>query len=76
MGGRPGFPGGSGGYGGRVDAIGPYRLDALVGRPMAEIEKLFIAETLKFTGGNREKASELLGIGARTLYRKIKEFDL
>ena len=40
------------------------------------IERLFIAETLKVTGGNREQASEMLGIGERTLYRKIKEFQL
>ena len=48
----------------------------MVGRPLEEIERLFIAETLKVTGGNREQASEMLGIGERTLYRKIKEFQL
>jgi two-component system response regulator HydG len=62
--------------GGSDSPIATGSLEALVGRPLAEIEKLFIGETLKFTAGNREKASELLGIGARTLYRKIKEFDL
>jgi two-component system, NtrC family, response regulator HydG len=51
-------------------------LSDLVGRPMAEIEGLFIAETLKSTGGNREEAAQMLGIGERTLYRKIKEFGL
>jgi two-component system response regulator HydG len=49
---------------------------ALVGRPLEEVEKIFIAETLKLTGGNREQAAELLGIGERTLYRKIKEINL
>jgi hypothetical protein len=49
---------------------------ALVGRPLEEVEKLFIAETLKLTAGNREQAADLLGIGERTLYRKIKEFNL
>jgi two-component system response regulator HydG len=49
---------------------------ALVGKPLSEIEGLFIAETLKLTGGNREEAASLLGIGARTLYRKIKEYQL
>ncbi len=48
----------------------------LVGRPLEEIEKLYIAETLKATGGNREEAASLLGIGERTLYRKIKEYGL
>lgn len=49
---------------------------ALVGRPLDEVERIFIAETLKLTGGNREQAAELLGIGERTLYRKIKEYQL
>jgi len=51
-------------------------LDTLVGKPLEEIERLFIAETLKFTGGNREEAARLLGIGERTLYRKIDKFEL
>ncbi len=45
--------------------------DGLVGRSMEEIEKHYIAETLKLTSGNREEAAKLLGIGERTLYRKI-----
>lgn len=51
-------------------------LAALVGHPLQEIEKLFISETLKATGGNREEAAKKLAIGERTLYRKIKEFGL
>lgn len=51
-------------------------LGSLIGKPLEEIERLFIAETLKITGGNREEAATLLGIGQRTLYRKIKEYGL
>ena len=51
-------------------------LAALVGKPLEEIERLFIAETLRITGGNREEAAKMLGIGERTLYRKIKEYQL
>jgi two-component system response regulator HydG len=51
-------------------------LIGLVGRPLQEIERLFIAETLRVTGGNREAAASKLGIGERTLYRKIKEYGL
>jgi two-component system response regulator HydG len=51
-------------------------LDALVGKPLDEIEKLFITQTLQFTGGNREEAAKLLGIGERTLYRKIDKYGL
>ena len=48
----------------------------LVGKPLVDIERLFIGETLKLTGGNREHAAAMLGIGERTLYRKIKEYGL
>ena len=51
-------------------------LAALVGKPLQEIERLFIAETLRVTDGNREEAANMLGIGERTLYRKIKEYQL
>jgi two-component system response regulator HydG len=50
--------------------------DSLVGRSIEEIEKHYIAETLKLTNGNREEAAKLLGIGERTLYRKLKEYQL
>jgi two-component system response regulator HydG len=51
-------------------------LGSLVGKPLSEVERLFIVETLEQTGGNREAAAEMLGIGERTLYRKIKEYGL
>jgi two-component system response regulator HydG len=51
-------------------------LHELVGKSLADLEGLFIGETLKATGGNREEAAEMLGIGERTLYRKIKEYGL
>jgi two-component system, NtrC family, response regulator HydG len=49
---------------------------SLVGRPLDEVEKYCIAETLKMTGGNREEAARLLQIGERTLYRKLKEYGI
>lgn len=51
-------------------------LAELVGKSMSEIEAIFVAETLKVTNGNREEAANMLGIGERTLYRKIKEYGL
>ncbi|MCA9247512.1 MAG: sigma-54-dependent Fis family transcriptional regulator, partial [Planctomycetales bacterium] len=51
-------------------------LASLVGQPISEVERLFITETLQATGGNREEAAKMLGIGERTLYRKIKEYGL
>jgi two-component system response regulator HydG len=49
---------------------------SLVGHSLEEIEKYYIAETLKLTQGNREEAARLLGIGERTLYRKLKEYGI
>jgi DNA-binding NtrC family response regulator len=43
---------------------------------MADIERAVIEAALKETRGNRRKAAELLAIGERTLYRKIKEYRL
>ncbi|MHC4537392.1 MAG: sigma-54-dependent transcriptional regulator [Planctomycetota bacterium] len=48
----------------------------LAGLPLDELEKQAIADTLAKTKGNREKAAKILGIGERTLYRKIKEYNL
>ena len=48
----------------------------LAGLPLDELEKQAIADTLSKTKGNREKAAKILGIGERTLYRKIKEYNL
>jgi len=48
----------------------------LGGVPLDELEKQAIIDTLAKTGSNREKAAKILGIGERTLYRKIKEYNL
>ncbi len=43
-------------------------------REMAELEREAILRTLDFTGGHRARAAQLLGIGLRTLQRKLKEY--
>ncbi len=48
----------------------------LIGQPLSEIERWAVEKTLQLTGGNREETARILGIGARTLYRKIKEYGL
>ena len=57
-------------------AAGESDLGSLAGLSLDQIEKQAIRNTLRLTGGNREQAAKLLGIGERTLYRKLKEFDL
>jgi DNA-binding NtrC family response regulator len=46
------------------------------GMTMAEVEKAAIEAALQEYRGNRRKAAEVLGIGERTLYRKIKAYRL
>jgi DNA-binding NtrC family response regulator len=43
---------------------------------MAEIERAAIEAALKEMRGNRRKAAEMLGIGERTLYRKLREYQI
>jgi two-component system response regulator HydG len=51
-------------------------MNNLVGISITQAEKELIRNTLKLVAGNREQAAKILGIGERTLYRKIKEYDL
>jgi DNA-binding NtrC family response regulator len=46
------------------------------GMTMAQIERGAIEAALRETDGNRRRAAELLGIGERTLYRKLREYDI
>jgi two-component system response regulator HydG len=48
----------------------------LAGRSLVELERELIRVNLKLYEGNREKTAKVLGIGERTLYRKIKEYGL
>ncbi len=48
----------------------------LAGRTLAEVERDLIEANLALTGGNRQKAAKLMGIGERTLYRKLREYGL
>jgi transcriptional regulator with PAS, ATPase and Fis domain len=46
------------------------------GMSMEDMEREAIRAALREVGGNRRKAAERLGIGERTLYRKIQRFGL
>ena len=60
----------------RPDQIAGAQLDGLAGISLEEAEKELIRNTLTMVGGNRERAAGILGIGERTLYRKIKDYGL
>ncbi len=53
----------------------PNSVEVVPGMTMAQIERAVIEATLRETRGNRRRAAELLGIGERTLYRKIREIE-
>jgi two-component system response regulator HydG len=55
-------------------ASGPGGAPALVvplGTPLEEIERLVIRETLRHARGDKSLAAQILGIAARTIYRKL-----
>ncbi len=57
---------------GRGDPVVVFR----PGVTMDEMERSAIQAALDSVAGNRRKAAEMLGIGERTLYRKISKFGL
>jgi len=62
--------------GGEETAAGAAKGDGGGRLTMVEIERRAILEALEKTGGNRTQAAEQLGIGLRTLQRKLKEYRL
>ncbi|MDQ8165219.1 MAG: sigma 54-interacting transcriptional regulator, partial [Gemmatimonadota bacterium] len=57
-------------------AASPNVVTVTPGMTMAQIERASIEAALRETRGNRRRASELLDIGERTLYRKLKEYGI
>jgi two-component system, NtrC family, response regulator HydG len=49
---------------------------SLAGRTAADVEREHIRATLEHVQGNRARAARMMGIGERTLYRKLKEYGL
>ncbi|MEJ2215646.1 MAG: sigma-54 dependent transcriptional regulator [Gemmatimonadota bacterium] len=83
--------GGGGGEGGGAAGVGGLAAEPVAGeaedeeegvvvyRPgmtMRDLEREAIMSALAEVDGNRRAAAEMLGIGERTLYRKIKEYDI
>jgi two-component system response regulator HydG len=46
-----------------------------IGASMDEIEKRVIIETLQYSGGIKSRTAQILGIGRRTLYRKLEQYE-
>jgi len=73
--GAPALPGGPGAIGPLGEAPPPNVVTIAPGTTMAEVERAVIEAALRETAGNRRRAAELLGIGERTLYRKLNEYQ-
>ena len=50
--------------------------NTLAGRELEDVEKEAIAATLDMVGWNKTRAAKLLGIGLKTLYRKIERYAI
>jgi DNA-binding NtrC family response regulator len=72
----PAAPAPAGGLEARAFGAGANVVVVTPGMTMAEIERASIEAALRETRGNRRKAAEILAIGERTLYRKLKEYNL
>ena len=48
-------------------------LDVRVGMSLSAVKRELLMQTLKYTGGNKAKAAEILGVSLKTLYNHLKE---
>jgi two-component system response regulator HydG len=58
--------------GGEAQGAVSQAIAALIGVPLAEIERRILEETLRVTGGNKTRTAQLLGIDVRTVARKLE----
>jgi DNA-binding NtrC family response regulator len=45
-------------------------------KPLSEIEKMYILKVMEKTRGNKQRAAEILKIDRKTLYKKLKEYQI
>ena len=55
-------------------APNPFATEALVGLPVADVERDLILATLRQTEGNRTHAAHVLGISIRTMRNKLRDY--
>ncbi|MBM3210875.1 sigma-54-dependent Fis family transcriptional regulator [Candidatus Poribacteria bacterium] len=53
-----------------------WRVDIHVGMSVKDAERKLIVETLKYTNNNKAQAAKILNMGLRTLFRKVKEYEI
>jgi len=50
-------------------------LEIEVGASMDDVERRLILETLAYTRGDKSRTAQILGIGRKTLYRKLQQYN-
>ena len=61
-----------------TEAVGTQGITTAAARErltLRELERRYIREVLRQTGGNKSRAADLLGLDRKTLYRKLRELD-
>jgi DNA-binding NtrC family response regulator len=53
-----------------------HELQVPMGRAISEVERRYILRTLDMLGGNKARASQVLGISKKTLYRRLHEYGV
>ena len=59
-----------------LDCAETSELRVEMGASLDQVERRVILATLRQVGNNKTKAARVLGIGKKTLYRKLKEYDV
>ncbi len=59
-----------------AEEVSPESVDVISAASIEEMERGLIQKVLRDTKGNRKEAAKMLGIGERTLYRKLKNYNL
>lgn len=60
----------------RGESVGESRLELSVGMKLEAAERRLIEATLAHTQGDKRRAAAILGVGLRTLYRRLDEWGL
>ncbi|HMA29662.1 MAG TPA: sigma-54 dependent transcriptional regulator [Thermoanaerobaculia bacterium] len=54
----------------------PLRVPVRVGDSLEDVERRLLERTLAAVGGNKKKAAEILRVSLKTVYNKIKQYEL
>jgi DNA-binding NtrC family response regulator len=55
--------------------LGDGTMQIRLGSKLDDVERELIIKTLEFTGGNKTRAAEVLGVTPKTLYNRLERYD-